>query len=80
MMVVPNPSTATIANEALKLRACAIKPIKGGPMKKPRKPIDDTDAMATPGGTDVDLPAKLYTMGTTDDTPKPTSIKPTMQL
>ncbi len=79
-MVVPNPSTATNAKEALKLSACATKPIKGGPMKNPRKPIDDTDAMATPGGTVVDLPARLYTMGTTDDTPKPTSIKPTIQL
>src|SRR3954471_12917229 len=55
-----------------------MKPITGGPIKKPRKLIDDTAANATPGVIFFDLPARLYTIGTTDDTPIPTSKNPTV--
>ena len=55
--VVPNPKHAINANDHLKLNACAIKPIVGGPIKNPKNPILDTDAMATLGDNFFDLPA-----------------------
>src|SRR3569833_1855529 len=75
--VVPKPSTAMMAKNKRRLTACAINPISGGPARKPINPMEDTAAIATPGGIVFDLPARPYTMGTTDDTPKPTNIKPT---
>ena len=48
----------------------------GGPNKKPIKPIVETAASEAPGVIVPDLPAALYTNGTTDDTPRPTNKKP----
>ena len=48
----------------------------GGPIKKPKKLIVDTAAIAAPGFMVVDFPAALYTIGTTDDMPAPTNINP----
>nr|GFD25142.1 hypothetical protein [Tanacetum cinerariifolium] len=50
--------------------------MSGGPSKKPAKPTVETAASATPAGMVRERPAALYTSGTTDDTPSPTSIKP----
>ena len=40
------------------------------------KLIVDTDANAAPADIDVDFPANPYTIGTTEDTPKPTRRNP----
>jgi len=73
---VPNPKQAIRANETLRLKASAIKPIIGGPNKNPKKPIEETEAIATPGNIVFDFPARLYIMGTTDETPNPTNKNP----
>lgn len=73
---VHNPKQAITLKDTRRLAACAMKPIRGGPNKKPKKPIVDTAASATPGNMVLDLPAELYTSGTTDDTPIPTNKKP----
>lgn len=70
------PMNAIIKNEVRKLVAPATKPINGGPTRKPRKPIVETAASATPGDMVFDLPAALYTSGTTDETPNPTNKNP----
>src|SRR5688572_5928762 len=67
-------------NDTRRLLACATNPIIGGPIKKPRYPIVETAANATPGETFFDFPAALYTSGTTDDTPAPTSINPAIDV
>jgi hypothetical protein len=74
------PIAATSANENRRLDRSAIRPISGGPSRKPKKLIDDTAASAIPADIVVDLPAAPYTSGTTDDTPKPTSKKPTIAV
>ena len=74
------PIRAMKINDALKVAKPAIKPIIGGPIKKPTKPMVDTAASATPADIVFDFPAALYTMGTTDDTPAPTSIKPAIAV
>src|SRR5664279_757836 len=53
-----------------------MNPIKGGPNKNPRYPIVDTAAIATPGDITFDLPAALYIIGTTEETPAPTNRNP----
>ena len=77
---VPNPRMAIKVNDQRKLIACAIKPINGGPIKKPRKPMVDTAAKAAPALIVVDLPARPYTIGTTEETPKPTRKKPAVAV
>lgn len=47
--VVPIPIRATMANDQRRFNASAIKPIKGGPIKNPRKPIVETAASAAAG-------------------------------
>ena len=74
--VVQKPNIAIRVNDHLKLNAAEINPIIGGPIRKPKKPIDDTAARATPGDIVLDFPASPYTKGTTDDTPIPTNKKP----
>lgn len=69
-----------VAKLHLKLEASAINPIMGGPNTNPKKPMEDTAAMATLALTFFVLPAMLYTVGTTDDTPKPTKKKPSMAV
>ncbi len=59
-----------------KLEAWAIKPIRGGPIKNPRKLIVETAASANAGDIVVDFPASPYNTGTTQETPKPTSKNP----
>ena len=70
------PMTAIKTNDARKVASPAMKPISGGPTKNPIKPIVDTAARAAPGDMVFDLPAALYTIGTTDDTPAPTNKNP----
>ena len=70
---VANPTNAITVKDQRRLNMPAIKPIIGGPIKKPRKPIVETAARAMPGCRVVDLPASPYTMGTTEDTPNPTN-------
>ncbi len=53
-----------------------IIPITGGPNKNPKKPMLETSDNAVPVLSVFDLPVSLYTKGTTEDTPKPTSKKP----
>lgn len=74
--MVPKPSKAIIKNDILRLVNSATKPITGGPIKNPRKLMVETDARAALGDILVDFPARLKTIGTTDDTPKPTIKKP----
>lgn len=54
-----NPTTAITAKDKRKPAASAIKPINGGPIKNPRKEIDDTAASANPGFMVADFPARL---------------------
>src|SRR5450432_2238639 len=75
-MVIQNPIKAIKVNDTLKLVAPAIRPITGGPNKKPRKPIVDTADNAVPADNTFDFPATLYTSGTTEETPKPTKKNP----
>ena len=65
-------------NDQRKLKAWAMKPIMGGPIRNPIKPILETVANATEGANFFEFPAALYTTGITEETPKPTSIKPRM--
>jgi hypothetical protein len=76
LILVANTTTAIditeiIKNEILRLDASAMNPINGGASKSPRKPSDETAVSAVPGAIVFDLPAALYTIGTTDDTPIP---------
>jgi len=75
-IVVQNPSTAINVNDHRKLKACAIKPINGGPRRNPKKPIVETAVNATPADIFFDFPAELYTKGTTEETPMPTNKNP----
>jgi hypothetical protein len=75
-----NPINATNKKDARKVANPAIKPIMGGPIKKPAKPMVETAASATPGDMVLDFPAALYIIGTTEDTPIPTSIKPAIAV
>ena len=52
-----------------------MKPIIGGPIKKPKKLILVTIVKAIPGGTFLMFPAALKIIGTTLETPNPTIIK-----
>ena len=63
-------------NEIRKLVASAINPMMGGPMRSPINPNEETAVNAVPGDSVFDFPAALYTMGTTDETPKPMKKKP----
>ena len=76
--VVQKPNAATIVKDQRRLDACAMKPISGGPNKNPRKLIVETAANANCGDMVLDLPASAYTIGTTQDTPTPTSKQPTI--
>ena len=67
---------AISVNDHLKLLYSAMVPINGGPNKNPINPMVEMAASAAPGDMVFDFPAALYTNGTTDDTPSPTSIKP----
>lgn len=79
-IVVPKPSNAMSVNDQRKLDAWAIKPISGGPIKKPRKLMVETAASAIAEGIVVDFPASPYTTGTTHETPKPTSKNPVIAV
>ena len=78
--VVPNPKKAISVKDHCNPKASAIKPIMGGPTKNPRNPILDTAAKAIPGDSLVDLPAWLYSNGTTDETPNPTNRNPIVAM
>ena len=75
-IVVQKPRHAINANDQRKLDNCAMKPITGGPNKKPRKLIVETAASANCGDMVFDFPARPYTIGTTHDTPAPTNKHP----
>ena len=70
------PIRAITAKDNRKLDIPASTPISGGPIKNPKKLMVDTDARAMPGDNIFDLPAALYTRGTTEDTPTPTNKNP----
>ena len=75
IIVTHKPMAAIITKEMRRLKSPAITPINGGPIKNPKNPIVDTAAMATPADMTFDLPAALYTRGTTEEPPKPTKKK-----
>ena len=54
-----SPMHAINRKDALKVAMPAIKPISGGPIINPEKPVVDTAVNATPGDRDVALPAEL---------------------
>ena len=56
---MPNPVIAIKIKDAFKLDKSATKPIKGGPIKNPKKEMVETMAKATPGEYNFDLPATL---------------------
>ena len=68
-----------IAKEYFKLVSSAMKPIKGGPIKKPKKLILDTIVKAILVGTFLLFPATLKMIGTTLETPNPTIINARVQ-
>ncbi len=70
------PKQDNIKKEMRKLVAPAIKPIIGGPIRRPIIPMEETAAMATGGGSTLDLPAALKTKGTAGETPIPTNSNP----
>ena len=52
-------------------------PTMGGPIRNPKKPIEETEAnaiLAWPGA--ADLPTLPYMVGITEETPNPTNINP----
>ena len=53
-------------------------PMKGGPPKNPINPIDPTIVKAIDGMNFSDFPAFEYTIGITEDTPKPIIINPSV--
>lgn len=53
------PIKAISVNEARKVNKPATKPITGGPIKNPTKPMVETAAKATPGDMVFDFPAAL---------------------
>ena len=67
---------AITVKDQRKPAACAMKPINGGPSKKPRKPTVESAASAAPGDMVVDFPAIPKVNGTTEETPMPTNKKP----
>ena len=78
MIATHNPINAIMMKDMRRLDAPATMPIRGGPIKNPKKPMLDTAASATPGDISLDFPAVLYTSGTTEDTPSPTRKNPVM--
>jgi hypothetical protein len=58
-IAIPSPVKATKVKEAFKLNKSAINPIKGGPIKNPKKEMVEMMANATPGEYILDLPAVL---------------------
>ena len=56
---MPIPKIPITAKEYLNPAACEMYPIRGGPIRKPRKLTLETVARAMPGGTLVCLPAAL---------------------
>ena len=78
--ITQKPIKAIKIKDTLRVASPAIKPINGGPTKKPINPIVETAARATPGLMVLDFPAALYTIGTTEDTPAPTNRKPIMAV
>lgn len=75
-----NPITAITAKDKRRLETPARMPISGGPIKKPRKLMADTDASAMPGDIFFDFPAALNTSGTIDETPMPTNENPAIAV
>ena len=73
---MPIPKKPRKMKEVFKLVMAAIKPIIGGPIKRPIIPMEETAAMATGAGKTVDLPAALKTKGTPGETPIPTRNMP----
>ena len=54
---MPKPNIATPANDPRMPANCAMKPISGGPTRKPTKLIVDTAASASPGDIVYDYDA-----------------------
>ena len=69
------PSTSVASAQGSET-ASAMKPMNGGPARKPSDPIDDTAAMPGPGGVSGCRPAALNISGTPFATPRPTRKRP----
>jgi len=70
------PRRTTTVNASLNPISCAIKPIMGGPTKKPTNPTLLTAANAAEGIMLFSFVANMYTTGKTEDTPNPTKANP----
>jgi hypothetical protein len=77
---IPIPNIPITAKEYRSPAISEIYPIRGGPIRKPRKLTLETVASAIPAGTLLCLPAALYTVGTILETPNPTSINAMVQV
>lgn len=71
-----HPMMIRNVNAVLRELAPAIKPTRGGPTSKPKKPMALTVDKARLGDMALDLLAALYASGTTDETPSPTIKNP----
>ena len=56
---VPSPTRAIREKDHLSEEAWAMWPMTGGPSRKPRKPMVETEARATLGIIFLDFPARL---------------------
>ena len=74
--LIPKPKNAIVIKEYCSPANWAIYPIKGGPIKNPKKPILLTVAIAIPLGMLGAFAAVLKISGTMLLTPKPTSKNP----
>ena len=59
MTTIPSPKSENKVKDQRRLDNSAIYPINGGPIKKPKKLMLDTKAIAIPGGMVGCFPAKL---------------------
>jgi len=72
------PNTPIMAKEYFRLVSSAMNPISGGPIRNPKKLMLETIVKAMLVGTFSLFPATLIMIGTTFETPKPTSINAIM--
>ena len=69
------PKIENNKKEYLRLNISETRPIKGGPIKKPRKAMVEIKVKEIPVFTVLCLPATPKTVGTLHEPPRPTTIK-----
>ena len=74
--VIVAPKTAINAKDQRSPANSATDPTRGGTMRNPKYPTVETAAIADPLDIPAERPAMLKTIGMTQETPKPVSIKP----